>query len=116
MDKIKSMSIRIEENSERANNARKFLHALPKDSLMYKMDSILASGEVYELPLIPYTGHFANRLFFKVNESGSYSLYTMNGYLQELAVVTSDNSAAYLCHEVDKGYVKNAVEWIKNHR
>lgn len=118
MDNIKKLSIRIEKDSERAKRAGELAKAVKRtlpNSKMALMDELLASGNVYELPLIPYTGPLADKLFFVERNKGGYTLYMMNGYLQKLAVVEDDNTAN-IEMEHYKCYIANAIEWIKNHR
>lgn len=118
MDNIKKLSYRIEKDSVRARNAAELAKAVKKslpNSKMALADELLASGNVYELPLIPYTGPLADKLYFVERNKGGYTLYVMNGYLQKLAVVEDDNTAN-IEMEHFKGYIENAVEWIKNHR
>lgn len=89
MNKIKKLSERISENSDWANNVRRFIKFLP-EGIMKKGDEIVASGKLYKLPYIPYTGDLSNRLYFTESENGGVILYLLNGYIQELAVFDND--------------------------
>lgn len=114
MENIKRLSTRIAENSDWANRVKRFIPYLP-DGIMKKGDELIASGKVYELPYIPYTGELANRLYFTENENGGATIYICNGYIQELAVFNADftefvrtmeNRDEYEC------YIKSVLEWF----
>lgn len=115
MDRIKRLSERINENSDWANRCRKYLDVLP-EGIMKKGDAIVASGKLYKLPYIPYTGCLANKLYFTENDNGGVTLYLLNGYIQELAVIGADfesfertipNREEYEC------YIESVLEWFR---
>jgi hypothetical protein len=115
MEKIKRLSERISENSDWANRCRKYLEVLP-EGIMKKGDAIVASGKLYKLPYISYTGCLANKLYFTENENGGVTLYLLNGYIQELAVIGADfesferkmpNRKEYEC------YIESVLEWFR---
>jgi hypothetical protein len=116
MDRIKRLSTRVSENSDWANRCRKYLDVLPSGA-MKKGAEIVASGRLYELPYIPYTGCLANKLYFTENDNGGVTLYLLNGYIQELAVISADfesfertmpNRKEYEC------YIESVLEWFRN--
>ena len=116
MDRIKRISERISENSDWANRCRKYLEVLP-EGIMKKGDELIASGRVYKLPYIPYTGCLADKLYFTENADGGATIYLLNGYIQELAVINNDfetyertmeNREEYEC------YIEKVIEWFRN--
>ena len=115
MDRIKRLSERISENSDWANRVRRFVEFLP-DGAMKKGDELIASGKVYELPYIPYTGDLANRLYFTENADGGATIYLLNGYIQELAVISNDFETyerVMQNREEYNPYIESVLEWFR---
>jgi hypothetical protein len=82
-------------------------------------DELIASGRVYELPYIPYTGELANRLYFVENENGGATIYVCNGYIQELAIFNADFTEFVRImenREEYETYIKNILEWFKKNK
>lgn len=118
MDRIKTLSERISENSDWATRCRKYIDVLP-EGIMKKGDTIVASGKLFKLPYIPYTGDLSDRLYFTENENGGATLYLLNGYIQELAVFNEDFTSFVRTmenREEYEVYIKRVMDWIKNNR
>lgn len=118
MEKIKRLSERISENSDWANRCRKYLEVLP-EGIMKKGDAIVASGKLYKLPYLPYTGALSNRLYFTENENGGATLYLLNGYIQELAVFSNDFTTFVRTmenREEYEVYIKEILEWFRTNK
>ena len=116
MDRIKRLSTRISENSDWANRAKRHIPFLP-DGAMKKGDELIASGKVYELPFIPYTGNLSNRLYFTENADGGVTIYVCNGYIQELAVINNDFETYERTmpnREEYDYYIENVLKWFRN--
>jgi hypothetical protein len=115
MDRIKRLSTRISENSDWANRAKRHIPFLP-DGIMKKGDEIVASGKLYELPYIPYTGDLADRLYFTENADGGVTLYLLNGYIQEVAVINNDFETYERTmpnREEYNYYIENVIKWFR---
>lgn len=118
MEKIKRLSERISENSDWANRCRTYLEVLP-EGIMKKGDAIVASGKLYKLPYIPYTGELSNRLYFTENENGGTTLYLLNGYIQELAVFSNDFTIFVRTMENRmeyEVYIKKVLDWFRTNK
>ena len=114
MEKIKAFSELISENSDWANRCRKYLEVLPEGA-MKEGDKIVASGKLYKLPYISYTGELSDRLYFTENKNGGITLYLLNGYIQELAVFNDDFTTFVRTMENREEYdvyIKNVLEWF----
>jgi hypothetical protein len=118
MEKIKRLSERINEDSDWATRCRKYIDVLP-EGIMKKGDTIVASGKLFKLPFIPYTGELANRLYFTENENGGATIYICNGYIQELAVFNAEFTEFVRTmqkREEYNPYIKIILEWFNENK
>ena len=116
MDRIKRLSERISENSDWANRVRRFVEFL-HDGAMLKGDMLVISGKLYKLPYIPYTGCLANKLYFTENADGGATIYLLNGYIQDLAVINNDfeNYERLMPNREEYNpYIESVLEWFRN--
>jgi hypothetical protein len=121
MERIKELSERITENSERAEKARYYLQFFDKvkHNLMYKAESTIASGMVYKLPYIPYTSALGTELYFTQEDNNMLKLWLINGYIQEVALINLTDYSFNITMPNREEFahpVKNFIEWLKENR